>query len=170
MVFSRRAGKSGFPGLVQDRRTPYIFHRIRKLVRDQVKNGNYVFSFQMQSLFDASTPGVPHFVYTDHTHLENLNYAANGRGNLYAPEWVALEKEIYRNSFILRYPITANHSPEKTILVKIRHNPKMDSFRKAIATDIHQNIPTEYRSISSVYESLEHMKQDFRYFAIVMEE
>jgi glycosyltransferase involved in cell wall biosynthesis len=36
--------------------------------------------------------------YTDHTHLDNLNYTANGSGNLYSPAWIALEKEIYLNS------------------------------------------------------------------------
>lgn len=79
-------------------RTPYIFRQIRKLVQERVTGGGYSFSFQMQSLFDASTPGIPHFVYTDHTHLENLNYAAKGRANLYAPGWIELEKEIYRNA------------------------------------------------------------------------
>jgi glycosyltransferase involved in cell wall biosynthesis len=78
-------------------RTPYIFRQIRKLVQKRVANGTYVFSFQMQSLFDASTPGLPHFVYTDHTHLENLNYAAN-KNNLYATTWIALEKQIYQNA------------------------------------------------------------------------
>ena len=66
-------------------RTPYLFRQIRKLVRERVARGEYSFSFQMQSLFDASTPGIPHFVYTDHRHLENLNYAAKGCDSLYAP-------------------------------------------------------------------------------------
>jgi len=78
-------------------RTPYIFRQIRKLVRNRLAKGNYAFSFQMQSLFDASSPGVPHFVYTDHTHLENLNYAAN-KNNLFSSKWIALEKEIYQNA------------------------------------------------------------------------
>jgi glycosyltransferase involved in cell wall biosynthesis len=52
----------------------------------------------MQSLFDASVPGVPHFVYTDHTHLENRHYATNGDHNLYSSRWIALEREIYRNA------------------------------------------------------------------------
>jgi glycosyltransferase involved in cell wall biosynthesis len=51
----------------------------------------------MQSLFDASTPGIPHFLYTDHTHLENLNYAAN-KDNLYSWKWIALEREGYQNA------------------------------------------------------------------------
>lgn len=78
-------------------RTPYIFHQVRRLVRRQVMNEDYAFSFQMQSLFDCSTPGTAHFVYTDHTHLENLHYAAN-KDNLYSSKWIALEKEVYQNA------------------------------------------------------------------------
>lgn len=78
-------------------RTPYIFRRVRELIRSKTTHENYVFSFQMQSLFDGSTPGVPHFIYTDHTHLENLNYAAN-RNNLYSEKWIALEREVYQNA------------------------------------------------------------------------
>ncbi len=78
-------------------RTPYIFREIRKLIRDRVANGGYSFTFQTQSLFDASVPGIPHFVYTDHTHMENLNYEATKK-NLYSSKWIALEKEIYENA------------------------------------------------------------------------
>ena len=79
-------------------RTPFIFRQIRKLVRGITESGYYSFSFQMQSLFDASTPRLPHFVYTDHTHLENLHYATHNQANLYSPEWISLEREIYRNA------------------------------------------------------------------------
>lgn len=79
-------------------RTPYIFRRVQQLIRNRVSKRQYCFSFQMQSLFDGSSPGIPHYVYTDHTHLENLNYTANGRRKLYSDRWIALEQEIYRNA------------------------------------------------------------------------
>jgi glycosyltransferase involved in cell wall biosynthesis len=79
-------------------RTPYIFHQIRYLIRKRVNKEKHLFSFQMQSLFDGSTPGVPHFVYTDHTHLENLNYFTNNSRTLYSQKWIKLESEIYRNA------------------------------------------------------------------------
>jgi glycosyltransferase involved in cell wall biosynthesis len=79
-------------------RTPYIFRQIKKLVEEQIPKEEYCFSFQMQSLFDASIPGLPHFVYTDHTHLENQHYTANGRDTLYSPGWIALERSIYQNA------------------------------------------------------------------------
>ena len=86
----------------------------------------------------------------------------------------------YRNSFILSYPITTRHSQNKTILVKIRRNPKMDSLRKAIAAEIHHNIPIEYQSLEFVFSSLAGQEEIFsairpltyieNYHAIVMEE
>jgi len=78
-------------------RTPYIFQQTRRLIRRRLRNGNYLFSFQMQSLFDGSTPGVPHFLYTDHTHLENLNYR-HGKKDLYSQKWIDLEHEIYQHA------------------------------------------------------------------------
>jgi glycosyltransferase involved in cell wall biosynthesis len=80
-------------------RTPYIFQQIRRLIRRRADKRGFSFSFQMQSLFDGSTPGVPHFIYTDHTHLENLNYR-QGKQELYSQKWIDLEKEIYHNASI----------------------------------------------------------------------
>lgn len=81
-------------------RTPYIFHQIKRLVQEKIAGGGYSFSFQMQSLFDASTPGLPHFVYTDHTHLENRHYSAYLSEGMYPRNWIALEREIYQNSVL----------------------------------------------------------------------
>lgn len=78
-------------------RTPFIFRQVRRLLRARVSKGGYDFSFQMQSLFDGSSPGIPHFVYTDNTHLENRN-SLEGRRNLFSPKWIALEKEIYQHA------------------------------------------------------------------------
>jgi len=78
-------------------RTPYIFQQIRRLIRNRLTKGNYSFSFQMQSLFDGSAPSIPHFIYTDHTHLENLHYP-NAKKELYSQKWIDLEKEIYQHA------------------------------------------------------------------------
>lgn len=79
-------------------RTPYIFHQIKKLIQEHISPADYCFSFQMQSLFDGSIGGLPHFVYTDHTHLENRHYASRGNDMLYAHQWIELEKTIYENA------------------------------------------------------------------------
>jgi glycosyltransferase involved in cell wall biosynthesis len=41
---------------------------------------------------------VPHFVYTDHTHLANLYYANFNPNGLFSQNWIELEKQIYRNA------------------------------------------------------------------------
>src|ERR1700733_5799848 len=52
-------------------RTVYCFRKIRAHLLLFLSQKRYVFTFQTQSLFDASIPGTPHFIYTDHTHLVN---------------------------------------------------------------------------------------------------
>ena len=55
-------------------RTTYAFTQLHYAMRELIDPRRHAFSFQMQSLYDASVPGVPHFIYTDHTHLSNLHY------------------------------------------------------------------------------------------------
>ena len=78
--------------------TPYIFHTVKRLVTRQLSKSKYLFTFQMQSLFDCSLPHVPHFVYTDHTHLANLNYNDFDSKRLFSDKWIDLEKQIYNNA------------------------------------------------------------------------
>lgn len=78
--------------------TPRYFQRVRELLHRHIRPADYVFSFQTQSLFDASVEGLPHFVYTDHTHLANLDYPDFDRRHLAAPAWIELEKTIYRRA------------------------------------------------------------------------
>ncbi|MFT3894475.1 MAG: glycosyltransferase family 4 protein [Anaerolineales bacterium] len=79
-------------------RTPYIFQQIKKLVQKTFSNESIAFSFQMQSIFDGSMTGIPHFVYTDHTHLANLSYPNFSTSHLYSRYWINLEKMIYDNA------------------------------------------------------------------------
>jgi len=81
-------------------RTGYIFNQMKNHAKNIINNNDYWFSFQMQSLFDGSVFGLPHFVYTDHTHLENLNYPGSNANNLYSRDWIDLEKSIYHNATI----------------------------------------------------------------------
>lgn len=82
--------------------TSYIFKQIKKLIGDHIVSGNYLFSFQTQSLFDASVEGIPHFVYTDHTVLANLGYPnIDKKRELYSRHWIELEKTIYQNAALV---------------------------------------------------------------------
>jgi glycosyltransferase involved in cell wall biosynthesis len=81
-------------------RTPYLFRKVRQLIRERIapQAGECRFTFQTQSIFDASVPGIPHFVFTDHTHLANLRYPAFRREDLFPPRWTSLEREIYQHA------------------------------------------------------------------------
>lgn len=120
-------------------RTPYIFRQVKRLTARRLSKARYSFSFQMQSLFDTSTPGLPHFIYTDHTHLENLNYATNNKNNLYSARWIDLEKTIYhhatlnfvRSSNVQRSMVKDYNCPiEKVPLVYAGSNASVSSVKK----------------------------------------
>jgi glycosyltransferase involved in cell wall biosynthesis len=49
-------------------------------------------------MFDASLPDIPHFIYTDHTHLENRNYPAPEAATPLSLTWAAMEKGAYQNA------------------------------------------------------------------------
>lgn len=78
-------------------KTPAGLREIQASAARNITPETFAFSFQTQSLFDASAPGVPHFVYTDHTHLANLQYPDFPRAELNR-EWITVEKEIYQNA------------------------------------------------------------------------
>ena len=80
--------------------TSFLFKRIKKAVNKHVKSNNYTFTFQTQSLFDASTKGIPHFIYTDSTVLANQYFTKiNIKDYIYhSKSWLKLEKSIYQNA------------------------------------------------------------------------
>jgi glycosyltransferase involved in cell wall biosynthesis len=79
--------------------TPYMFRKVKELVQDIIgkRKNEFSFTFQTQSLYDASVPGLPHFIYTDHTNLANLHYEGFGEAKIF-PTWNPLEKLIYQNA------------------------------------------------------------------------
>ena len=99
---ARQFGVSPFFGSERFRRhlikTSYFFHRTRGALLQRLGSRRYDFTFQTQSLFDASVPGTPHFIYTDHTHLENLKYPAWTAATPLSREWAELEKSAYHNA------------------------------------------------------------------------
>ncbi len=81
-------------------RTPFIFRQIKTLLAEHLEpiRSQLVFSIQTQSLYDASVPGLPHFVYTDHTHLANLYYPTFDSSLLFSREWIDFERDVYRSA------------------------------------------------------------------------
>jgi len=116
-------------------RTPYIFKTMKSLVSSHLAKNKYAFSFQMQSLFDASMEGLPHFVYTDNTCLANLYYPNFDRKRLYSQSWIGLEKTIYQNATInftrsrnITRSIIEQYAcqPEKVVCVYAGSNAKVN--------------------------------------------
>lgn len=90
-------------------RTSYFFKIVKKRIAEMVSPQDYVFTFQTQSLFDASVPGIPHFLYTDHTHLANLSYPGFDKDQLLKGQFIDREKMMYQNA-ILNFTMSQNIS------------------------------------------------------------
>jgi glycosyltransferase involved in cell wall biosynthesis len=78
--------------------TTFLLRKIRAAMRSIIDPARHVFSFQTQSLYDTSVPGVPHFLYTDHTHLSNLQSPFFDRRQLRGERWRQLERGIYHHA------------------------------------------------------------------------
>jgi glycosyltransferase involved in cell wall biosynthesis len=94
-------------------RTNHFFWSVKEAIGKRLDSGQYALTFQTQSLFDGSVPGIPHFIYTDHTHLANLRYPGFTAKQLYARSWVALEKSIYENANII---FTSSEFASKSVI------------------------------------------------------
>ena len=79
-------------------KTDYVFRLSSERIRRRLAAKPYAFTLQTSTLFDASRPGIPHFVFTDHTTLANMHYAPRDRPLLPAPSWLRLEGALYRTA------------------------------------------------------------------------
>ncbi|MFP6750446.1 MAG: glycosyltransferase family 4 protein [Pirellulaceae bacterium] len=81
-------------------RTPFITQAIHRHLPALVQGRpeDYLFSLQTSSLYDASIPGIPNFVYTDHTHKTNLYYPSFDPKKLFSRAWIREEQLIYDNA------------------------------------------------------------------------
>lgn len=101
-------------------RTTYLFKQIKTLMAEQLSRANYKFSFQMQSLFDASLAGLPHVIYTDHTALANLDYPGFDKRSFYSDEWLKLEQTIYKNATMV---FTRSNNITRSVIEKYNCSP-----------------------------------------------
>lgn len=80
-------------------RTILVGRLIRRWVRQTLAEGPApVLTFQTSSLFGADVPGVPHVIYTDHTHLTNLYYPGFDRRKLFHRRWLEEERNWYHRA------------------------------------------------------------------------
>lgn len=80
--------------------TTYLFNQLKSRLTKRLAANGYAFTFQTQSVFDASTKSIPNFVFTDHTVLAQLSYRDFDRRQLPSQAWIELEGAIYRNATI----------------------------------------------------------------------
>lgn len=82
--------------------TTYLFRKRSQLATRFVAEEPRLFSIQTQSLFNAATPGTPHFLYTDHTVLANLHYpdVSSLEDVGVSKKWMRLEKTLYHNTTV----------------------------------------------------------------------
>jgi glycosyltransferase involved in cell wall biosynthesis len=114
-------------------RTPYFFRKSRQIILDWLSQKDYCFSFQLQSLIDASAPGLPHFVYTDHTHLANLDYPDFDRRQLPSKDLIKLEKTIYQNATLI---FTRSRNITRSLITQYQCEPD-----KVICVYAGSNVP-----------------------------
>jgi len=76
-------------------RIPAVLAGVREWVRTRVDPAETALVFQTQSLFDARHPGVPHFLYTDHTYLANRRYPEPKPLLPVPAAWRRMERELY---------------------------------------------------------------------------
>lgn len=75
-----------------------IHRRLQREINATVRAQRCVFTLQTQSLWNGATPGIPHFIYTDHTELANLTYPAFDPKKLMPRWWLDLETAMYRDA------------------------------------------------------------------------
>jgi glycosyltransferase involved in cell wall biosynthesis len=118
-----------------------LYTKINKLVKEHVTTHEYAFTFQMQSLFDASTGLIPHFVYTDHTHLARLTYPNFDQHELRSQAWIDMEHGIYEHATI---NFTWSSNISKSIIEQY-HIPA----NKVVFAGVGSNIDTQNLSLDN---------------------
>lgn len=79
--------------------TTYLFALRSRIAKERIAARPYAFSLQIQSNFDASVPGVPHYVYTDNTILANRHHPSGDADSIpVPPAWLALERRLYHSA------------------------------------------------------------------------
>lgn len=79
--------------------TGYMIHKLSEIADAETKKDSYAFTFQTQSLFKCPGGQFGHFIYTDHTNLNNLNYRLIRPNEYLASKKFRLkEQEIYENA------------------------------------------------------------------------
>jgi glycosyltransferase involved in cell wall biosynthesis len=77
---------------------PKAWELISSWILRNVDPAEVAFIVQTQSMFDASHPGIPFFIYTDHTREAHKRQPGGGSPAPASPEWIRLEAALYRKA------------------------------------------------------------------------
>ncbi|MFZ0616393.1 MAG: glycosyltransferase family 4 protein [Chthoniobacterales bacterium] len=77
---------------------PQAWELISSWILRNVDPAEVAFIFQTQSMFDASHPGIPFFIYTDHTREAHKRQPGGGSPAPASPKWIRLEAALYRKA------------------------------------------------------------------------
>jgi glycosyltransferase involved in cell wall biosynthesis len=82
--------------------TTFMFRYFSRIVGEKIKRGKYEFAIQTQTLCDSTGNGIPVFIYTDHTNLNNLNYRfINPAKFVRSRRFIELERKAYREATLI---------------------------------------------------------------------
>ncbi len=77
---------------------PQAWELISSWILRNADPAEVAFVVQTQSMFDASHPGIPFFIYTDHTREAHKRQPGGGSPAPASPEWIRLEAALYRKA------------------------------------------------------------------------
>ncbi|MBP8251058.1 MAG: glycosyltransferase family 4 protein [Herpetosiphon sp.] len=101
--------------------THYSTRKVKQYIQQRVNPRDYVFTFETQSMFDASVPTVPHFMYTDHTVKANLRYPVfDPEQVLFSKAWSQNETAIYGNPDVI---FTASEFARQSVIEDYGRDP-----------------------------------------------
>jgi glycosyltransferase involved in cell wall biosynthesis len=111
-------------------RTEYLYNKVKKRLNAALSGNDYAFTIQTQSLFDMSLEGVPHFVYTDNTHLANLKYIQHDKKGLALFILKSLMKAISKRDKSYLGAVTGYIT--SSIIMDYCHNPAKVNLERTI--------------------------------------
>ncbi|MEO6054672.1 MAG: glycosyltransferase family 4 protein, partial [Chthoniobacterales bacterium] len=115
---------------------------IRSWSRDNLNPNDTLFTFQTQSLFDASHPDIPHFIYTDHTYLANRRYPNRARPLPISERWMESERNLYQGANV-------NFTSSEFCALSIKEDYTVPENQvQCVASGINVPFPARIKSIS----------------------
>lgn len=77
---------------------PSAWHLISAWILRNIDPARTAFIFQTQSMFDASHPDIPFFIYTDHTRDAHKRHPEGGAPAPASQEWIRCEATLYQKA------------------------------------------------------------------------